>query len=207
MTQDELLKRLHCIYASIDAATEIDMSKLPAKMFQGRDCIGFVQDFAGNLSEHDIENAAQTIIHNIASLQDNLARWAARNGKDKTKVATAFDKSFDLQIIKDLWNNYKHGHPPRNSGHSKRTPKLVSVGRHMKLTTQGKAGSFVVMTLDAAGAPKIGGDGSACAVITGDVVDGSGAKIGDLFEIEERAIQAWEALLLDYGVPSLRGPG
>jgi hypothetical protein len=201
MTQADLLNRLGRIYAAVKASTEFDMTKLPAKILPGGGTVGFWQDFTGNRSEHDIENAAQDVIHNIASLKGHLKRWAVANKKDKTRVDAAFNKSAELQIIEDLWNNDKHGYPPRNEGCSRKAPKLRNIRSLMKLTTQAKIGSFVTLTLGPGGVPNIKGDGSAYAVITGDVVDKDGNMLGDLFNIEKGAVEAWESLLTDYGIP------
>ena len=79
----------------------------------------------------------------------------------------------------------------------------------MTLTTQSKADSWVTMTLGPKGEPVIHGDGSAKAIITADVVDKNGQKLGNLFEIEERCVRAWESLLVDFGVAlpmNKRGP-
>jgi len=56
------------------------------------------------------------------------------------------------------------------------------------------------MTLGPGGIPVISGDGSAKAIITADVVDKDGHPLGDLFEIEERCIKAWESLLVEFGL-------
>ena len=56
------------------------------------------------------------------------------------------------------------------------------------------------MTVGPDGVPKIGGDGTGCAVITADVIDEAGNTIGDLFNIEQQAVEAWETLLRDFGV-------
>jgi len=102
---------------------------------------------------------------------DDLKRWAAHNGHDKTKVDQAVNNSFDLQIIKDLSNNDKHGYPPRNCGYSGKCPKLIAINRVMQLKTQAKKNSTIGMTLSAQGIPMIFGDGTAKAIITGDVLD------------------------------------
>lgn len=57
-----------------------------------------------------------------------------------------------------------------------------------------------MMTLGPAGVPRIAGDGTGVAVITGDVVDEDGNAIGDLHEIELRAVKSWEVLLKELGV-------
>jgi hypothetical protein len=200
MTTNDLLSRLCRIYASIKASAEFDMNKLPAKVYRGRSVKSICQDFTGNISESDRANLAHMVIHNIGCLQDHLSRWATANGKDRTKVDATFDCSLDLKIIEDLWNNDKHGHPPRNGGFSRISPRLHSIKRLMRLTTQSNVGSFVTMTLGPGGVPQIAGDGTACAVITGDVVNKDGKLIGNLIDIMQHAIEAWEALMREYGI-------
>jgi hypothetical protein len=56
------------------------------------------------------------------------------------------------------------------------------------------------MTIDAGGVPKFIGDGTAQAVITGDVADNDGNRIGDLYDIADKAVEAWETLLADFGL-------
>ncbi len=196
---DQPESRLHRIYAAINTTKESDMARLPARVFQSEKVVGIFQDFAGNMTEPEMANAAHTVIDNIANLHDHLKRWMVARGGDKASVDHAFDSSIDLRIIKDLSNNDKHGYPPRGRGHSGRSPKLINIRRHMRLTAKG-GGGRVVMTLGPGGVPEISGDGTAVAVITGDVVGGDGNVIGDLFEIESRAIAAWELLLKDFGI-------
>ena len=50
------------------------------------------------------------------------------------------------------------------------------------------------------GTPKFFGDGNAKAVITGDVVNKDGNRIGDLYEIGTKAVRAWETLLNEWNV-------
>lgn len=196
---DELESRLHRIYAAIKATKECDMAQLPAQVLRSEKVVGFFQDFTGNLTKHDMENAAHTVIHNIANLHDHVKRHVASGGGDKARVDDAFNSSMDLRVIKDLSNNDKHGYPPRRGGHSGRSPRLSNVRRQMRLTAKG-GGGWVMMTLGPAGVPRIAGDGTGVAVITGDVVDEDGNAIGDLHEIELRAVKSWEVLLKELGV-------
>lgn len=200
MTQEDLLNRLHRIYAAVSTTTEFDMTKLPAKVYRSGNTVCVFQDFTGGLSKHDIANAVQSVIHNIASLHDHLKKWARANGKDETKVESTFKNSADLRIVRDLWDIDKHGGKRRDGGYSKKTPRLADVRRQLVLMTQPRVGSYVTMTFMPDGAPKIGGNGSAKAIITADVLDKEGQRLGDLFEIEKRCVEAYEALLKDYGV-------
>ena len=57
------------------------------------------------------------------------------------------------------------------------------------------------MTFNAYGTPRIvSRGGSAKAVITGDVIDKDGNKLGDLDEFDQDAVEALEKLLADLGV-------
>lgn len=158
------------------------------------------QDFRGGFSDDDLSNFAHMLIHNIANLSDHLRKWAAHNGHDKSKVDQTVDQSLELQIIKDLSNNDKHGYPPRNGGHSGKCPKLVEINRVMRLQTQAKKGSTIGMTIGAGGVPRFFGDSTAKAVITGSVVDADNNRIGDFYNIANNAVEAWEQLLVDFGV-------
>jgi len=197
---DTILQRIRRIYDSIGDIEEYDPNKLRATVIQNEKIKAIFQDFRGDFSNGDLSNYAHMVLHNLANLQDNLRRWAAHNGHDKTKVDQAVNNSFDLQIIKDLSNNDKHGYPPRDRGHSGKCPKLVAINRVMQLKTQAKKDSTIGMTLSAQGIPKIFGDGTARAIITGDVVDNGNNRIGDFYEIANRAVEAWEQLLDDFGL-------
>ena len=94
MTQDELLNRLYRIYAAVGASTEFDMAKLPGRIIRDEKVVGVFQDFSGGLTEHELSNAAQSVIHNIASLHDHL-----KSGRDRMEKMQ--DKSIQRAPI--LW--------------------------------------------------------------------------------------------------------
>ena len=199
---DELISRLDRIYASINATLESDMTQLPAKVLQDDGIVGICQDFAGNLTEAEIENRAYTVIQNVANLRDHLKRWGATNRPNIAEVDNTFNSSMDIQIIADLCNNDKHGYPPRGSGHSGRRPKLINPRAILRVT-----GRNVRMMLGSHGVPKIQG-GTAIAIITGEVVDEDGNTLGDLYDIALRAVKSWELLLKELGLlrPDDAGP-
>ncbi len=70
----------------------------------------------------------------------------------------------------------------------------------MRLQTQAKKGSGIGMTFAANGKPIFFGDGTAKAVITGDVVDEQNKRVGDLYDIANKAVEAWEQLLAHFGL-------
>jgi len=198
MNTELLQRRVHRIYSSIRAVEETNPNKLKAATIATDEITAVFQDFRGCLTDAELSNLAHTLIHNIANLRDHLRKWAVRNGKDKVKVDEAFAQSFELKIIQDLSDNDKHGYPPRNGGESRKSPRLININRVMQLKTRAKKGSTIGMTLCDGGAPKFFGDGTAKAIVTGDIVDNNNNRIGDLHEIATKAVEAWEQLLADF---------
>ena len=186
--------------AAIGSIEEDDSHKLKATVIQTDKIKAVFQDFRGGFSDDDLSNQAHSVIHNIANLRDHLRRWASHHDQDKNKVDQAIDNCLELQIMKDLSNNDKHGYPPRDGGHSRQCPQVVEINRAMRLQTRAKTGSKIGMTIGAGGVPKFIGDGTAKAVVTGDVVDNDGNRIGDLYDIANKAVEAWETLLGDFGL-------
>ena len=201
---DPISQRIRRIYAAIGAIEESDPHKLKATVIQTEKGYAVFQDFRSGYSEDELSNQAHTVIHNVANLRDNLRRWAAKNGHDKSNVDTTVNNSFELQVIHDLSDNDKHGYPPRNGGHSKKSPQLIEINRVMRLQTQAENGSMVAVTFGPGGIPQVHGDGSAKAVVTGDVVDNVNERIGDLYEIAIKAIEVWERLLVGFGLIGLK---
>jgi hypothetical protein len=200
MSKDEVLERLHRIYAALDGFVEGDLSKFPPKVLADERGFAMYQDFLGGLSPAQLSNLAHSVIHNVANLQNHVRRWAAKNGKDPNRIDQTGSGSAALQIIKDLSNNDKHGYPPRNGGHSGKVPKLVEVRRVLRLTTAAEAGSSVAVILTPAGPKQLSGTGSTAVIVTGQVVDPSGAVIGDLYSLALEALKAWEQELNVLGI-------
>ncbi len=197
---DTIRKRISRIYAAIGEIEETDPQKLKAAMIQTENIKVVFQNFRSGYSDDDLSNQAHTAIHNIANLRDNLRRWAANNGHDTHRVDAVVNNCFDVQVIQDLSNNDKHGYPLRDGGRSKKFPQLTEINRVIRLQTQEKKGSMIAMTIGPGGVPRFHGDGTAKAVVTGNVVDNVNERIGDLYEIATKAVEAWEGLLVDFGL-------
>ena len=191
MSDEELTFRIRRIYAAIDAAEERNLSALAARVFTSGKSFGVYQDFSGGLKNEDIANLAISLIDNIAKLRAHLLMWADRKGKDKSIVQEAFKASFPLQVITDLSNYDKHPYPPRDQGYSRRSPKLIKTRRVLRMTTEEKKSSVVGITLAPDGTPKKLGSGSARAIVTGEVVDDKGEKIGELYDLARKAVDDW----------------
>ena len=191
MSMDEILKRLDRIYASIDTAVEGDVTKFVPVVIQNKESYGIYQDFRGGLNDAELSNLAYSVIHNIANFRAYLDRWAEHNGHDKNHIERVFSNSLPLQIITDLSNYEKHPYPPRNGGHSRKSPKLGGIKRILRLTTGVGPGSGVAITLTPQG-PLVFGTGSTNVIVTAQVLDSKGALIGDLYGLELEALEAWE---------------
>ena len=199
MTND-LSKRVKRIYAALGDVEITNMKQFTPQLINNGKRIGFSQNFMGGLSDEGLANSINSLIHNIVSLRDNLKSWVARNSLDKRKVDDVFKNSESLKIMMDLWNNDKHGYPPRDAGYSGKSPQIINIHSEMQLSSGNKKGSSVMMTFNAQGKPQISGSGSGNVIITGDIVDKENKKIGDFHKIAVEAIEVWERLLADFGI-------
>lgn len=195
----ELTQRILRIYTAIDDLDELNFENLEPWIIRTSEHNIIRQDFRGSLSGQQIANLAHSCIANIASLKDHLRSWAAHNGQSKEEVDDTLDNSLDLQIITDLWNREKHGHP-RDAGLTGESPQLVGIKRVLRMTTGSNTGDSIALTLGPDGRPRVMGSGSAVVVITGDVIDGNGTMIGDLRRIATDAMAAWEGLMKEFGI-------
>ena len=200
MRNDDLFLRVKRLYAAIKASEETEISKFLPKVINDGRRKGFFQDWSGGLTDAEVTNIAQSLIYIIAHFNAPLKKWADQNGKDKTKVDHMANSSLALQIIKDLSNYDKHAYPPRNGGHSGKSPRTDEFRRVMQMTTKPVKNSFVALTFTAQGVPKVSGDGTAKVVVSGDILDKDGNNIGDLHETALEAVKAWESVLSDFGV-------
>ena len=200
MEKDDLISMVQRVYTAIGATEETDISKFVPKVINDGSRVGFYQDWSGGRSDAELANTAVILIYNIANIKDLLKRWCVRNGKDKTKVDDAFNSSQALKIIKDLSNNDRHGYDPKKRGNSGKSPRVDRITGIMQMTTKPEKGSFVSLTLDRQGVPKIAGSGTAKVIITGDILDRAGNKIGDLHETALEAVKIWESVLGDFCV-------
>ena len=199
MSRDDVLARLHRIYAAIDAVLEDDLTKFLPHIFLDEKHFAMYQDFVGGLTPAELLNLAHSVVHNIANLRDHLRRWAAKNGHNPSRIDQAISHSVPLQIITDLSNNDKHGYP-RNAGHSGKAPQLAEIRRVLRLTTAAEAGSSVMVILTPSGPKQVSGSGSTNVAVSGQVVDAYGTVIGDLYDLEVEALKAWEQELKDLGI-------
>jgi hypothetical protein len=148
------------------------------------------------MSEAEISETLHALIHNIASFHDHLQKWGERHGVSRDSIYNFFKSSLDFCVVRDLWNNDKHGYPPdRNDGWSRKAPRLTNAHTVCQLATGSAANSSAVLTLGKGGMPvaKTKGSGSVGVVLTGDVLDKNGGGLGDSHKFIEAALRVCEA--------------
>jgi hypothetical protein len=200
MPSDELTLKIKRIYKAVDAVIETDVDKLKPRIIKDGKKIEVYQDFSGGRSSAEIENIASILIYNVANLKDHIRNWADNNGKDKARVNAAFRSSPELKIVKDLSNNDRHGYDPTHRSNSGMSPRIDKINTIMKMITKPEKGSVVGYTINRQGAQKVIGNGNAKVIITGDILDRDGKKIGDLYKTLLKAINNWEEVLREFGV-------
>jgi hypothetical protein len=197
--KDELAVRLDRIYSAIETAQEKDLTKFKPTIISTEKMVGYFQGFSGGQSRAEIQNAAQIMIHNVASLRDHLKKWAKKNGKNKDRVDAVLKASFPLSIIYDLWTVDKHG--ASGESWSGKNPHISEFYGVMKIMAPpGKAAVWMPTVYG----NEIKGGGSACRVITGEIYDKDGTIIGHFDPMILEAVEEWEKLLIEFGV-NLRG--
>ena len=200
MMHDDLISRVQRLHAAIGATEETDITRFMPTVTSDGKRVCFYQDWRGGRSDAELANTIHISIYNIANLKDLLRKWAVQNGRAATKVDDAFKNSLALRIIKDLSNNDRHGYDPRKPGNSARSPRVDNITTVMQMTTTPEKGSFVSLTLNRHGVPRMAGSGTAKVIITGDILDRDGNKIGDLHKTALEAIEAWESVLDDFNM-------
>ncbi len=189
-----LLERIHRLHVAIGRVVEHDLTNFPARAYSDHQGHGVLQDFSKGMSEVEISETIHSLIHNIASFHDHLKKWGAMNGVNSDDIHDFFKSSFDFCVVRDLWNNDKHGYPPKNDGWSGKSPQLVNAYAVGRLSSGSAANSSAKVTLGKGGTPiaKTSGSGSANVVLTGDVVDKDGKGLSDAHIFIEAALRICE---------------
>ena len=68
------------------------------------------------------------------------------------------------------------------------------------MTTEARKGAGMVLQFGAGGVPVVTGSGTAKVIIDGDILDQSGNKIGNFYDVAMDAVKAWEELAEELGI-------
>ncbi len=195
----KILKRLQRLHVAI-GRSKTDVRNLPARIYESSSARCIVQDFSGGHSETELTETLYSVIHNIANLHDHLRNWGDDHGLSRESIHNFLKDSFDYCVIKDLSNGDKHGYPLRGDGWTRKGARLGAVHTACRLQTRPSKDSSVAMTLGSGGRAQVYGDGMAEVIITGEVTDRFGSKLGDIDAFVEKAIRHSEAGMRHFGV-------
>jgi hypothetical protein len=195
----ELDLRIRQLHEAMSDVRTADLSTIEIQTVASEGRFYRVVDFSGGASDAELANIVSLFLTNIACLKDHLNVWCRSRNLPPPGDAL-INSNIDVAIIHDLWNRDKHFDLNRSRSHL--FPKLQNNSRDLVMSTMGQVGSMVVMSLD----PQTGqlvtqGDGKAELVVDADIIDSSGAHVGLLSEVAERAVAAWEVALTASGIP------
>lgn len=193
--------RIKRIYSALSSLGNGDLAKIRPHFSNLPVGFQMMVDFNQNSDPAELENSAQLLIANIASIRDHLKKWC-----DDRKVVFKGDDLINsnksVAIVHDLWNTDKHAHlsrPPRSGF----LPKLKDLRRTMVLTTGIGPNSGISFSMDMEGNQRIHSEngGSAKLEVVAQITDQNGNDIGDFRKTCDEAIEAWSEELIVAGVP------
>lgn len=156
--------------------------------------------FGTDHSPAQLHNIAFLLVANIARIRDLLKKWCQVNSV-RFRGDDLIRDNADVAIVHDLCNSEKHfglDRPPRSG----RIPELQNLHKQLVLT-KGPNSSMACVRFELTNgqtALTSPSGGAVALVITGDVIDETGLRLGDFAQICGRAIAAWETLLEASGV-------
>jgi len=199
---NQLEYRIRSLYQTFKEVQPADLSKFAPTFIKAPGFVFLGQDFRGGLDEVQIREKINRLLFHIAHLRDLVKGEMKKRGADPKVVDDTVKQSRDIQICIDLADRDKHGGERRHGGLSKLDPRLGEVGRVLQIATGAKRGAVAGVTYAwHAGRPvlkELGGRNR--VVFEGDVIDRHGNRVGDVMDIAERAVQAWERLLRVTGI-------
>lgn len=187
------------MYAALNASKEKDLQKLRGLAVRTKDFVLFESDFSNGDSQEELSNKLGSVLGGIMTLREILKSKRAELGISRESIDNGFKGTEALQIVRDLRVANEHGWPP-NSSWTGQKPQVRALRRAMQLRTSAKNNSSIMMTFDANGYPRTFGDGTAEAVLEGEVISEDGVFMGNLSTILNRAIVDLEVFLTRIGV-------
>jgi hypothetical protein len=155
----------------------------------------FSLDFSKVADTPTAANRASQLTANIACLKDHFNVWCAKQNKPLTGDKL-IDSNREVAIVHDLWNLDKHGKVDRSR--SKLYPRLAeppsgSVVLKAEMRTPRPRFQLFIPIHGGPVGPRMRLHDGASLRIVASVVDKDGNALGDLENICEKAVAAWEA--------------
>ena len=143
----------------------------------------------GSENDQTLLNPIIIILHNLASLKDNLKKSLERNGHDPKVVENEINSSLHLQVLIDIVNQEKHGSPLRKQ-RSNKSPVIDSPSRGLMMAkVKRDIDGNIVGTID-----------EFVMKIDAYIRDGNGHLIFRLDELVETCYAKWRSIINRYGL-------
>lgn len=193
---DELTRKLLRMRAALTEHTTEDLSRATLEWNEPGN---FHFDANGVATPAQLENAAYSMVNNMAFLKDALKKWCVAKGVP-FEGDNLINSNRAVAIVHDLWNADKHhglSKPPR-SGFKPELDAPFTVMVMVSDPVTGIAGMSVRPSDD--GPPVVKIDGSSSLQLRAFVRDEHGKYIGELSALCSEAADAWEQAYRDAGV-------
>lgn len=190
-TTKELQARIRIVQSAISRSLEKDTSTTEVTRTSGTTA---KIDFNKELSEAALWEIALSMIHNVSVIYDHCYTWAEKTGVNTVEVKNVTANCEALRILRDLDISDKH--PTNRASKSGLSPKLQTVFQFLRLTGEDAKLSFSIKD-----GVSISGDAS--LIVSGIIIDEkTGKEIGDLADLTQKGVLAWEAFLKNKGIIS-----
>lgn len=207
MTEEEIRYRIERVNAAFNERSALSPEGIEPGLRSDERGTSFFQDFRGGRSATQLDSDAAHILNEIMGIRDRAKKWFASKGDDPRAVDAFVKSELAVALVHDLANTDKHGQldRPPFSGYR---PKLVKVDRTMTLKydpstgTYAASGQYTGPTFNFR-AGQVRGQGTSFGmevVLSSDIHDESGNKIGELQRVLPDAIYKWELFLTSNGL-------
>lgn len=143
--------------------------------------------------EHEAINKVLIILHNLASLKDQLKKKLEIRNEDKNLIEQEINNNKALQIVLDLVNAEKHSYPVKFYPRSGLNPKLGKIHQAIKLSDENKLSIELYSN-------KYYVEGEPIIKIIGDVLDQNDKYICSINELISVACNKWEEVIKKYNL-------
>lgn len=193
MDFNDLQLRLERIYTAIGDLTDWEIQK-----YVKITIVGDVDDpnktavisFDNGKSESELTNIVVVTIEHFAKLKDHLKK---KLGSRDQLVEDNINKSFELQLIMDLYNAEKHGYPLQRPDRSHKSPRIQNIKTVLTIPPQEVIGINTRTR-------EVVVQGNCHIKVLAEIVDKNGVFICSLSQLVDTAMREWEHFIRDHNL-------
>ena len=190
MDFNDISFRLKRIYSSINEKFDDDVEKYLniEEVSAGK----FEITFDKGQEESATTNAAIAVLEHLAKLKDHLINRLKARGDEGSIIEEEINNSAALQLVIDIANSEKHGHPLKKE-RSKKSPRVTNIRHSLVVPPQKQIGINITKgTL-------IEADG--CSInITAEIIDMNGDLLYRWTTLVKDALKIWETVIEKHNI-------